>query len=269
MTTYENLLTGMEAAAREAGELLRTLPRPVAAATFDGYARAWRELEAPVVAVLRDRLAALRPHVDWTEELDSLAALPADGEVWCVDVVDGAVQFMQGLPQFCVSLTLVRDGRPVAAVLHAPLFGETYLAAHGLGATRDGRPVRPSVKIDTAATIVATSQPPLIARQPEAAHEAGRSLTAVLPHVGAVRNLGPTSWQIADAAAGRLDAFWQYGRDDTNLLAGVLIAQEAGAVVTDLNGKPWSAGADGILVASTQLHGRLLDVLAEGAVPRR
>ena len=178
MTTYENLLTGMEAAAREAGELLRNLPRPVAAATFDDYARAWRELEAPVVAVLRDRLAVLRPHVDWTEELDSLAALPADGEVWCVDVVDGAVQFMQGLPQFCVSLTLVRDGRPVAAVLHAPLFGETYLAAHGLGATRDGRPVRPSVKIDTAATIVATSQPPLIARQPEAPQEAEPQLAA-------------------------------------------------------------------------------------------
>ncbi|MFF5405073.1 inositol monophosphatase family protein [Streptomyces misionensis] len=269
MTTYDNLLTGMEAAAREAGESLREVARPVAAATFDGYARAWRELEAPIVAVLRDRLAALRPHVGWTEELDSLAALPADGEVWCVDVVDGAVQFMQGLPQFCVSLALVRDGRPVAAVLHAPLFGETYLTAHGLGATRDGRPLRPSAKTDAAAAIVATSQPPLIARQPEAAHEAGRSLTAVLPHVGAVRNLGPTSWQIADTAAGRLDAFWQYGRDDTNLLAGVLIAREAGAVVTDLDGEPWSAGAHGILVASAHLHGRLLDILAEGGAPRR
>ncbi|WP_261399081.1 inositol monophosphatase family protein [Streptomyces misionensis] len=239
------------------------------ATAFDGFARAWRELEAPVVAVLRDRLSALRPHAGWTEELEGLAALPADGEVWCVDVVDGAVQFIQGLPQFCVSLALVRDGRPTAAVLHAPLFGETYLAAHGHGATRDDRPVRPSAKTDTAATIVATSQPPLIARQPEAAHEAGRSLTAVLPRVGAVRNLGPTSWQIADAAAGRLDAFWQYGRDDTNLLAGALIAEEAGAVVTDMNGEPWSAGADGILVASGHLHGRLLGILTEGGAQRR
>ncbi|MGV9275566.1 inositol monophosphatase family protein [Streptomyces griseosporeus] len=267
LMTYDDLLTGMTAAAQEAGELLRSdlpaaAPRPASAGTFAEFAAAFEAAEAAPAALLRRRLERLRPGVGWADELDSLAVLPAEGERWIVDVIDGAVQFLQGLPQFCVSLALVRDGEPVAAVLHAPLLGETYRAARGYGATLDGRPLVPSGKAEPAAAVVATSQPPFPGRQPGVAEEAGRALTAVLPHVAAVRNLGPTSWQIADTAAGRLDAFWEFGLDDTNLLPGALIAREAGAVVTDMEGRPWAAGADGFLAAGPALHGRLLEVLA-------
>jgi inositol monophosphatase family protein len=92
---------------------------------------------------------------------------------------------------------------------------------------------------------------------------AGRSLSAVLPVVGAVRNLGATSWQIADTGAGRLDAFWEYGVDDGNLLGGALIAREAGAVVTDTAGNPWTVGAEGFLASAPTLHGRLIATLAD------
>ncbi|MGT2526715.1 inositol monophosphatase family protein [Streptomyces nojiriensis] len=102
---------------------------------------------------------------------------------------------------------------------------------------------------------------PVEAGRPEAAELAGRSLSAVLPAVGAVRNLGPTSWQIADVAAGRLDAFWEYGRDDSNLLPGALLAREAGAEVTDPAGAYWRAGATGFVAAPAALHGHLLALL--------
>lgn len=260
--TYQDLLTTMTDTAHEVGELLLATPRPAPAVTFDELAASFTAVEAPGDAVVRRRLGALRPGAAWAEELDSLAALPSDGEVWVVDIVDGAVQFLQGLPQFCVSLALVRDGEPVAAVLHAPALRETYTAARGHGAARNGLPVTPSVKTDLAAAVLATSQPPFVARQPGAAEQAGRSLAAVLPQVAAVRNLGPTSWQIADAAAGRLDAFWEFGRDDTNLLPGVLVAREAGAVVTDADGRAWRAGCESFLVAGETLHESLLSVLA-------
>ena len=80
---------------------------------------------------------------------------------------------------------------------------------------------------------------------------------------GAVRNLGPTAWQLADVAAGRIDAFWEFGRDDTNVLPGVLLAREAGAVVSDAAGRPWRPGADSIVVAGPALHAPLLAALAE------
>ncbi|MET8952981.1 inositol monophosphatase family protein [Streptomyces sp. NPDC004129] len=108
--------------------------------------------------------------------------------------------------------------------------GETYLAALGEGATRNGVPIGPSAKTDPAVAVVATAHPSFITRQPEATR-AGRTIARRrLPRVAAVRNLGPTS---ADTAAGHLDAFWEFGRDDANLLPGALVACEAGALVTD------------------------------------
>lgn len=263
--TPASLLPSLADAAREAGDLLLRGPRPTPAADLAAFQRAFDAAEAPLLTLLRERLEALRPGAPWAEELDQ--RIPTRGEVWVVDAIDGAVQYLQGLPQFCVSLALVRDGEPVAAALHAPRLGETYAAAVGAGATRNGVPVAPSRKTDPAAAVVATSHPPFLgAREPELAAPTGRAMAAVLPLVGAVRNLGPTSWQLADVAAGRLDAFWQLGQDDGNLLGGVLIAREAGAPVTDCHGAPWRAGAASVLVAGPGLHGRLLRPL-RAAVP--
>lgn len=261
--SYESLLTPMATAAREVGALLLSTPRPARVTGLEQLREVFDALEAPLTRALHRHLDPLRPGTPWADELDT--RLPDSGEVWVVDAVDGAVQYLQDLPYFSVSLALVRDGEPVAAALHAPLLGETYLAAAGAGATRDGRPVSPSGRTDLACAVVATSQPPFVAGQPEAAREAGRSLAAVLPAVAAVRNLGPTSWQIADVAAGRLDAFWEFGRDETNLLAGALVAREAGAVVTDTEGRPWHSGAAGFLAAAPGLHGPLLRLVAEDA----
>ncbi|WP_037602300.1 inositol monophosphatase family protein [Streptacidiphilus rugosus] len=261
MSDVQELLPTMAAAAEEVGALLLATPRPAPAADLAGYRRAFDALEAPAVAILHRRLDPLRPGTPWADEMET--RLPESGEVWVVDAVDGAVQFLQHLPQFCVSLALVKDGEPVAAALHAPLLGETYLAAAGAGATRNGAAVAPSAKTDPQLAVVATSHPPFLgATQPEAAEPAGRALTAVLPAVAAVRNLGPTAWQLADTAAGRLDAFWEFGRDDANLLAGALIAREAGALVTDVRGRPWRAGAESVLVAGPGLHPALQGLLA-------
>jgi fructose-1,6-bisphosphatase/inositol monophosphatase family enzyme len=87
-------------------------------------------------------------------------------------------------------------------------------------------------------------------------------VVGLLPAVGAVRNFGPTSWQVADMASGRIDAFWEYGRDAGNLLGASVIAREAGVVVTDTWGRPWQAGSDSFLAAPSALHARLVDLLS-------
>ncbi|WP_212763788.1 inositol monophosphatase family protein [Streptomyces sp. I05A-00742] len=254
------LLTAMTAAAREAGALLKDRPAPAPGRTMETLRSTFASVDEPVAALLRERLDGLVPDAVWADELDT--ELPETGAVWVVDAIDGAVQYLRGMPYWCVSLALVRDREPVAAVLHSAVLGETYTAAPGEGAHRNGVPVVPAGEGELAAAIVATSQPPFPSGQPEAVAAAGRGLSAAVREVAAVRNLGPVSWQVADVAAGRLDAFWEYGRDDANLLAGALIAREAGAVVTDMAGRPWRAGAEGFLVSSGALHGELLRVLA-------
>ncbi|EOD63482.1 inositol monophosphatase family protein [Amycolatopsis vancoresmycina] len=227
-------------------------------ASFAELGAVFSAIDDPLAAELRSALTEVRPAA-WAGEFDDLPA----GEVWVVDALDGAVQLLQGLPQYCLTVTLVRDGEPELAVLHSPWLKETYAAQKGEGATRNGKAIEPSRKTSLEAVVAATSQPPFVTKQPGVAEAAGVSLTAVLKEVAAVRNLGPTSWQVADVAAGRLDLFWQYGTDATNLAGAALVAREAGAVVTTADGAPWTPSASSFLVAAPALHEKAVRILRQ------
>ena len=256
-------LSLMARAAQDAAALLPPRDLPARYDDWRGFKAAFDAADAPLTALLRERLEAARPGTPWAgDAVEAAPGLPGTGERWVVDTVDGAVQYLQGLPQWSVSIALVRGRRAVLAALHSATLGRTYTAALGGGAFLDGAPVSPSAKTDLALALVATSHPPFVGRQPEAVAAAGRALSALLPEVGAVRNLGPTSWQVADVASGRIDAFWEYGRDAENLLGAALVATEAGAVVTDTEGNPWHAASPGFLAAPAPLHARLLPLLA-------
>ncbi|WP_439384194.1 inositol monophosphatase family protein [Amycolatopsis lexingtonensis] len=236
---------------------IRAPERPPA--SLEELGTVFSAIDDPLAAHLRAALTEVRPGAKWAGEFDDLPA----GEVWVVDALDGAVQLLQGLPQYCVTVTLVRDGEPELAVLHSLRLEETYAARKGEGATRNGTPIGPSRKKSLEAAVAATSQPPFVMTQPGVAEAAGRSLTAVLREAAAVRNLGPTSWQVADVAAGRLDLFWQYGTDATNLAGAALIAREAGAVVTTAGGAAWTPSAGSFLAAAPALHERAVELLRQ------
>ncbi|MEU9133991.1 inositol monophosphatase family protein [Kitasatospora sp. NPDC048540] len=236
-------------------------PQPLPAATVAEAMAGFAAVDGPAAELLRGRLTALYPRARWCEdELDD--AVPADGEWWSCDATDGAVQYLSGLAHWAVTATLVRDGEPVLAVVHAPLQRLTYTAVDGGGARLGGRPVAPLTR-ELAVAVAAGGHPPTAGHDPVARRRAGESLTAVLPRVLAVRNLGPTSLQVAQVGSGHLGLFWEYGPDATNLLPGALIAREAGAAVTDAQGRPWTARADSFVAAAPSLHRDLLDVLSQ------
>ncbi|MGW4383778.1 inositol monophosphatase family protein [Kitasatospora sp. NPDC004531] len=257
----DDILNGTEAALREVGSRLRARQpaEPVEAATERQARAAFEAIDRPAAALLRERLTALRPGAGWLDD-EWARDVPRRGEWWLCDATDGAVQYLSALPYWAVTATLLRDGAPVLAVVHAPLLGTTHTATAGGGARLNGRPCAPR-RGTLSTAVAATSQPPLVARDPRALHAAGASLTAVLPHVLAVRNLGPTALQVAHVAAGRLAFFWQYGADPANLLPGALLAAEAGAAVTDAGGRPWTPSAASFVAAAPGVHGELLDVL--------
>ncbi|MEC3981457.1 inositol monophosphatase family protein, partial [Amycolatopsis sp. H20-H5] len=169
-------------------------------ANLDELFAMFTAIDDPLAARLREQLAIIRPDTGWAEH-EFGPGDRVDGDQWVVDALDGAVQFIQGLPQWCVTVSLVRNGKPSLTVLYSPLLGQTYAAELGQGAWLNGKPIRPSAKTSLDAAVVATSQPPFIGEQPGASAAAGRTLPGVLDRVAAVRNLGPTSWQVADVAA--------------------------------------------------------------------
>ncbi len=216
--------------------------------------------DAAVEPTLREALLAARPGSHWTADEEEEGALPA-GEWWVADPAEGNVNHLHGRAGWGVTATLVRDGEPVMVAITIPLTGETYTAHLGGGAFNNGRPLRVSAKRSLEAAIVASGQASpgeSKAIRSRMLRSAGALLDAAL----LVRLSVPTTLELIDVAAGRLDAFWQHGSVRAGLIGGALLVREAGGLVTDLAGARWTAASGDFLASSPILHPAILAALS-------
>ena len=186
------------------------------------------------------------------------AATSGIGRVWIVDPLDGTINYANGIPFYCVSVALVEGGRPVVGVIHDPVRGESFAAAADGPATLNGRPIGGSPKASLSDFVVSMSL-------------AGRSLTtrsrAIRKAIRVPRSMGSAALALAYVANGRFDAFIQQGGLSLwDIAAAGLIAERAGAVVTDLAGGPWFDLARGprtigLLAAPAPHHAELLRLI--------
>lgn len=255
--SHQHLLPQVVRIAREVGDYVQEHRPAGTGGDMASVMRTFATVDEPAGALLRQRLAAVRPQAAWSED-EIGTTVPERGEVWVCDAVDGAVQYLRHLPHWGVTITLVADGAPVLAVLWAPRLDMLYTAVKGHGAFLNGRRITTSAK-ELPAALACTSQPPFNL-EPE---RAGTSLTAMLRHTLAVRNLGPTALQVAQVGSGHVEVFWEYGHDANNLLPGSLIAREGGALVTNADGDPWTASSSSFVAAAPALHPAVLAVLSD------
>jgi myo-inositol-1(or 4)-monophosphatase len=160
-----------------------------------------------------------------------------------VDALDGAVNFLHGLPHFAISIALEQHGELTAAVIHDPLRGETFVADRGGGAFVNERRLRVSSRSDLRLALVGTA----------AGEGAGAALHAriarIEPEVAAIRRQGCPALDLAWLAAGRLDGFVGERLEPWHLAAGILLLREAGGMAARLEGDP--VLEPGTLVAGT------------------
>lgn len=247
------LLPGVVAAVQAAGRVL--VQRYGAGPTFatgGDVVAAIRANDDASLAVLRPALQDLRPRAGWAEdELDS-GALPA-GEWWVCDPVEGNVNHVHATPDWGVTATLVRDNVAILTAVHLPLTNETYTAIRGQGAFLNGTALHTSAKTTLDAAIAGTGQ----AAPGESAdthRRIGESVTTMLHGALLVRVSVPATLQLLHVAAGRMDVFWQFSAVRSGLLAGALLVAEAGGLVTDVAGQPWSPHSDDFLAAARGVH---------------
>ena len=181
---------------------------------------------------------------------------------WVCDPLDGTVNYANGIPFFCVSLALVADGRPVVGVVHDPLRRETFAATADGPATVDGRLAAVSGKehlVDLVMGLAVGGRAPALRTR------------RVRRAIRIPRQMGSAALALAYVANGRFDAYSQtVGLSPWDTAAAGLIAERAGATVTDMTGGPWfdlGAPAEGVglLAAPAAHHARLLELLREPA----
>lgn len=210
------------------------------------------DADMAVNAFLTDALCPARPDYGWLSEetVDDPARLEAQ-RIFVVDPIDGTTAFIKGKPWFSVALAVVEDGRPIAGVVHAPALGETYEAAAGSGARLNGEPISPS-RARTLQDLAMLGDPAVFPRD--------RGWPAMQ-----VTRRNSIAYRMALVAAGAFDAAVAFGpRWDWDVAAGAAVAAEAGAVVTDPQGRPFRFNRPdprqpGLLCAAPGVHALLLE----------
>jgi len=215
---------------------------------------------------LRTELDARYPHVSWALEETSLAARKS-GSYWIYDPIDGAYHYLQGLPLWSSSLTLVQNGEPILAMVYDPALREMFTASAGCGATLNGRAIHVSSKPGLRTAVLATAIPPTGAGSPQEQTQALDQLKKLCQRVFVIRQMGSASLQLAYVAVGRLDGYWEVGHDINDWLAGSLLVCEAGGRVTNFVGSTISATNDGIIATSSGLHEPIRQALQMHPVP--
>jgi len=159
-----------------------------------------------------------------------------------------------------VTVTLLRDGQPVLAVVRQPVGDLTYTAVRGAGSYLNGQRLRVSAKTSLNAAIGVTGQAE--AGQDDTYRRIGESVTAMLGHALLVRAFVPSTFPMLLVAAGQNDVFWQYEPVLPGVAAGALLITEAGGTVSRIDGSPWSPGSPDILAAAPALHQAAAGALA-------
>src|SRR5471032_856889 len=142
---------------------------------------AFRRIDGAAADALRRGLAHAYPRIGWLEgEADDIDAevVAARGEYWICDAIDGAVQYVRTIPNWSMSLTLMREGVPVFVAVYDAMHDEMFHAQWGRGAFHNGAPMRVNQRANHYHGIVATSQPPYVSKQPQAMRQAGGALSA-------------------------------------------------------------------------------------------
>ncbi len=256
----EEILEVCQRAARRGGELLREMQQ-----SLNPREKAPRDLvtEADLASqqAIHEILTREFPDFRFVGEEDNVGreqAGNASEYCWVVDPLDGTTNYVHGLDNYSVSVALQRGSQSVVGAVYDPVRDDLFTAISGHGAYRNGKRLETSEIGALNAALVASSFSARVSRD---SPEIERFIAALL-RCQALRRLGSAALNLCYVASGQLDAYWATSVKKWDVAAGILFVQEAGGVITAIDGGPFDLEDPKFIVASTpQLHAELLEVL--------
>ncbi len=177
---------------------------------------------------------------------------------WVIDPLDGTTNFAHQLSLFAISIAFLENDDIKVGVVLNPVTGELFSAVQGQGALLNGHPISVSQSNKISESLLVTGFPyNLKDILPELMARFSNCIQASL----GVRRLGSAALDLCYVACGRFDGFWEQNLKPWDTAAGVLIAKEAGAMVTDFSNRPYVIDKNEILVTNGSIHTEMLSLL--------
>jgi myo-inositol-1(or 4)-monophosphatase len=219
------------------------------------------EADRALDGVLRKEL--LRADEGWLSEesVDDPIRLQRS-RVWVVDPLDGTREFVKGIPEFCVSIGFVENGRPVAGGIYNPATDETFLGTIDSGVTYNGKPSKPSQRTNLQGALVLASRSEVKRGEWKAFENAAFT----------VRPMGSVAYKLALVSAGLADVtFTLTPKNEWDVVGGAALVESAGGFVSTLDKKEFTANhrdplLSGLLASGPFLKDKLL-ALVEPHLP--
>jgi myo-inositol-1(or 4)-monophosphatase len=261
MKDFESIVVAGTEAALRAGDLLMEKMRSGFKVAHKGETDLVTEADIASEQWIVSRLRKDFPdHAILAEEHHSDAQ--RGQHTWIIDPLDGTTNYAHGYPAFAVSIGFEVDGELEWGIVYNPNTGERFTARRGSGAFLNGVRLKVSKTATLDKSLLVTGFPYDVRTNPDnnLDYFAGFMLRSQ-----AVRRIGSAALDFCYLAAGRFDGFWEIELHPWDMAAGVLIAREAGATVTDFSGAPLSIYQPRCVASNGLIHGQMLVVLEEVA----
>ncbi|MGO8702496.1 MAG: inositol monophosphatase family protein [Candidatus Brocadiia bacterium] len=213
-------------AAREAGRLLqegsRGEIRVEHLAQRDVKLAMDKKAEEVILRIVREKFPG---HAILSEECGAVG--PKSDYLWVIDPLDGTVNYSRRIPLWGTSVALLHQGREIVGVIFDPIHGELYHSEEGQGAFLNGKRIRVSERVPLSAAMIAFG---FSSREEQLRR--GLATAAQLPLAASkVRGMGSAVLHLAYVACGRLDGFFEFGINQWDIAAGIVLIREAGGKV--------------------------------------
>jgi len=250
-------------AAKEAGAIIMEYYKADYEIHDKGYHNPVTTADHAADSLLKEMLTESCPDYGWLSEetVDSPDRLSKE-RVWVVDPLDGTKEFIEGVPQFVVSIAIVENGEPVVGVLYNPVTKDTFAAAKGEGAFLNDNPIHCVTKDSVGDMVILNSR-----------SETRRGLWEPFANTfGELRAIGSVAYKLGLTAAGKADIFASLRpKNEWDICAGNCIINEAGGKLIDLNGnirrynQEYTIIEPGLIAGETEAVAKVMNVFKDYA----
>jgi myo-inositol-1(or 4)-monophosphatase len=254
-------LADLERLARQAGRILSESYEKDHQVDFKGTIDLVTEVDHASEVFLIGEISRLFPGHSFLAE-ESGASVGQTEHLWIIDPLDGTVNYAHGVPLFCVSIAYSYRGQVMLGAVYDPLRDELFTAERGKGAWVNGRPLKASTTDELIRSLLVTGFSYDVWKSEQDNLD---NFVRFSKMTQGVRRLGSAALDLCYVAAGRFEGYWELSVKAWDIAAGGLVAEEAGAKVTNALGQPdYLRSPQSALAANPALHGKILAHLWPG-----
>lgn len=257
----EELFLSSQEIVREAGKILKTeFYRPKQVETKSVAFDLVTETDKKIESYLISEFSKLLPGSEFLAE-ESDPSIKEAEYLWVIDPIDGTTNFVHQFPFVCISVAFCHNQKPMFGMVYNPILNEFFSAFQGKGAFLNEERIDVSANDDLSKAFLGTG----FAYNVGTAKENNiRYFEKMITRVHGIRRPGSAALDLCYVAKGVYDGFWEWYLNPWDVMAGILIIQEAGGKVTTLGNKNWEPGDINIAASNKILHDKLLESLNHG-----